>query len=79
MVGARAGSWGWLEWISYPPYPAGVTGLRGGAATGNGGVTVGPIPAAGPVARLAPAVGRGKAIGDWVLESQINTKAGYIR
>lgn len=79
MVCAGAGSWGWLERSWYLPYPAGVTGLGGGAAAGNGGLKAGPIPAAGPVARLAPAVGRGKAIGGWVLEPQINTKAGYVR
>lgn len=78
MVGARVGSWGWLEWSWYPPYPAGVTGPGGWVAAGNGGVIVGPIPAAGPEARLAPAVGRGKAIGGWALEPQINMTAGCV-
>lgn len=79
MVDAGAGSWGGLEWSWYPPYPAGGTGLGGRAAVGNGGVTAGPIPAAGPVERLAPEVGRGKAIGGPVLEPQTHTNAGDIR
>lgn len=46
---------------------------------GNGGVTVGTIPGVVCAAKLAPAAGRGKAMGSWVLEPQQTQKPGCIR